>query len=203
MRFPFLAGLLLLPAAAMAQDASPAKPEIPSPPGVETIYSDADHYVETIRVNGTGWIAAGSRPQDYEMGIGPATGTLGAEAFVIRAKPEGRNAGFGTLMQMHPPGRFLGKRVRLSARMKTDAVRRAQLWMRVDGKGRSVPLAFYNMDDQPVEGSKDWERFAIVLDVAGDASAIAYGFFVSGGKGTAWMDGLTLEVVSKDVPVSD
>lgn len=198
MRFAFLA-ILLLPAVALAQ--TPAKPA--SPPGVETIYSDATHYIESIRVTGTGWLAAGSRPQDYEMGIGPVAGTLGTEAFVIRARAEARNAGFGTLMQMHPPGPFLGKRVRLSARMKTDAVRRAQLWMRVDGKGRSAPLAFYNMDDHPVEGSSDWQRFVVVLDVADDAAAIAYGFFVSGGKGTAWMDGMTLEVVGKDVPVSD
>lgn len=40
------------------------------------------------------------------------------------------------------------------------------------------------------------------LDAAGDASRIAYGFFITDGRGTAWMDGLTLETVGKDVPVA-
>jgi hypothetical protein len=187
--------LLLLPVAALAQNA--ALPEFP----VETVHSDADHYVETIHAVGTGWIARGSRPQDYRMGTGPVPGSLEPAAFVITARPEARTShrDFGTLMQMHAPGPFLGKRVRISARIKTADVRWAQLWLRADYSGTS---SLCNMDDRPVRDTTDWTRHEIVLDVPGNAAAIAYGFFIAGGRGTAWMDGLTLEVVDDTVPAT-
>lgn len=192
MRFSFLAALLLWPVAAVAQDAAPPPADIPFFPGVETVHS-----------LGHDWFPAGSNPRDYQMGFVATEGTLGQEALVIKARPGVGTSGFGTMMQMHPPGEFLGKRVRLSARMKTEGVRTAQLWMRVDGKSRSAPLEFYNMDDRPVRGTTGWTRYQIVLDVASDAVAVAYGFFVSGGRGTAWMDDVNLEIVGRDVPVSD
>ena len=190
--------LLLLPVAALAQDAPTPEPD------VETVHSDAPYYVETIKVD-SNWIARGTRPSDYQMGITTTAGSLGPEAFVIRAKPGVTSslAEYGTMMQMHKPGPFLGKRLKLTARMKSEGVQRMQLWLRVDGKrGAGAPLSFYNMRDRPVRGTSDWKTYEIVLDVPEESVAVAYGFFVGGGRGTAWMDGLTLETVDDDVPVS-
>jgi hypothetical protein len=196
MRFLFPLVLLLLPVAAQ----EPVKPE----PDVETVHSDAPYYVETVKVD-SNWIARGTRPQDYRMGIGTTAGSLGPEAFVIRAKPGVTSslAEYGTMMQMHKPGPFLGKRLKLTARMKSEGVQRVQMWLRVDGKrGPGAPLSFYNMRDRPVRGTSDWKTYEIVLDVPEESVAVAYGFFVGGGRGTAWMDGLTLETVGNNVPIT-
>jgi hypothetical protein len=110
------------------------------------------------------------------------------------------------MMQNHPPGAFLGKRVRLTARVKTEKVHWAQIWMRVDPKDRFVnnkpALSFYNMDDRPIRGTTGWTRYEVVLDVPDGAVNVAWGFTLAGGEGTVWADGFTLEEVGRDVPVS-
>lgn len=195
-RRQFLAGLVLTPGAARAQGAG-----LPSFP-VETVHSDADRYIETVHATGTGWFESGTRPEEYQMGTAPTAGSLEPEAFVIKARPMAEYGQYGTMMQMHPPGHFLGKRIRLTARLKSEDVRRAQLWLRVDGRrGAEHPLSFYNMGHYPVRGTTDWRYYQIVLDVPQDAVAVAYGFFLSG-MGIVWMDGLTLEAVGDNVPVT-
>ena len=52
--------------------------------------------------------------------------------------------------------------------------------MRVDGQQRGVSLQFDNMDNRPVNGTKDWQECSVVLDVPAESSALAYGFFVKG-----------------------
>lgn len=202
MRRLFLAALLLMPAAVLAQNAGPAPPEIlPAP-------------METIRSLPGDWFRAGSRPQDYQTGMASIGGAVGDEAFFIRSKPEAQSgyAAFATLMQMHPPGEWSGKRVRLSARVKTERVRCAQIWMRVDPKDRYTRvgdqtvvkpyLAFYNMDDRLIRGTTGWNRYEVVLDVSDQAALVAWGFTLIGGEGTVWADSFTLDVVDRDVPVS-
>ena len=189
------AAFVLAPVLAFAQ--APPEPES------ETIRSEGQNYIETIHAQRAGWVAAGSRPRDYRMGTGPVPGALEQAAFVIASRPDAHGGlhDFGTLMQMHAPGPFLGKRLRMSARLKTDSVRRGQMWLRADYAGGVSHLC--NMEDRPVRDTADWQRYELVMDVPEKTDFIAYGFFVAGGKGTAWMDGLTLEVVDKTVPVTE
>jgi len=188
------AAVLLLPLAASAQNA--ALPDFP----VETVHSDADREIETV-TSRPGWQGAGSAPLDYQFGTGlePDGDTI----LLIRAKANASSQNFGTLMQTHPPGRYAGKRIRLSARMKGDNVSAMCLWLRVDGeKGEAEPLTFYNMTNRPVRGTVDWKPYEIVLDVPKEAKLIAYGFFIQGGRGTAYMDKVKLQPVGNDVPVT-
>jgi hypothetical protein len=75
---------------------------------------------------------------------------------------------------------YHGKRVRLSANAKASDVQGwAGLWMRVDGDG-SRPLAFDNMGNRPIKGTTDWKRYDIVLDVAGQATDVAFGILLTG-----------------------
>ena len=55
--------------------------------------------------------------------------------------------GFGTLMQSFKADAYRGKRIRLSAWMKTENAASAQMWLRLDGT-KSV-LGFDNMDSRP------------------------------------------------------
>lgn len=196
---------LILPMAALAQDAGKSAPE------VETVHSDAPYYVETISVD-SDWQRAGLRPQEYDMRTEPVDGALNLDALVIRARP-GAHTGypdFATLVQWQDvPSQFLGKRVRLSARVKTDKVHWVEVWMRLDAKDRVVDrrgdhprqLTLYNMDDRPIRGTTAWQRYAVVLDVPLETARLGFGFSLLGGQGTAWADGFVLEEVGEDVPV--
>jgi hypothetical protein len=106
--------------------------------------------------------------------------------------------GFGTLTQWYRADSYRGKRLRMSAYVKTDGVEgQAGLWMRIDGKEKTG-LAFDNMMGRPVKGTTDWTKYEVVLDVPEEAEEIFFGFLVAG-KGRAWVDDIAFEVVGKDV----
>jgi beta-lactamase regulating signal transducer with metallopeptidase domain len=109
--------------------------------------------------------------------------------------------GFGGMMQMCSAENFIGKRLRLSAWMKTENANDggAHLWFRVDGKEINAILQFDNMDSRPVKGTTEWKQYSVVLDVPANALALAYGFFVDG-TGQAWISGVKIEEVGQDVP---
>lgn len=155
---------------------------------------------ETVNAS-TAWFPAGSRPADYEMGAAVTEGMTRPAGFRIQAKPDAAGNGFGTLMRWSPGAPWRGKRVQLSARMKSEDVVTLQLWLRVDGS-KAPSLAFYNMGDRPVVGTSDWQRYAVVLDVPEGAQRLALGFFVSGGQGVAWAEDFRVEEVGREVPVS-
>ena len=145
-----------------------------------------------------GWIVAGSAPKEYEFGAEPASGMGGTSAF-IKAR-SATPSGFGTLMQEVAADNYRGQRLQVSALIKTQEATSAQLWMRIDGKNGTI-LGFYNMDDQPVTGTKDWKRYNVVLDVPQESEDVAFGYFLNG-SGKAWAADFKLVSVSKETPVS-
>jgi hypothetical protein len=153
----------------------------------------------------TGWIKAGSDPNEYEVGIdssirhgGRASGYVKATATTLH--------GFGTLMQTAGAGDYLGKRVRLSAFVRSERVASgwAGVWLRVDGEGqnqRPSVLGFDNMQRRPIKGTTDWTRVEIVLDVPAEAVDLAFGILLAG-DGEVWLDDVSFEVVPLSVPVT-
>jgi len=146
-----------------------------------------------------GWIVAGTAPADYEFGVDATQASDGQKSAYILAKPSS-SSGFGTLMQTVTADNYRGGRWKLSARMRTRDARKAQMWMRVDGPDRRTN-AFDNMDDRAASGDTEWTRYEIVLDVAPDSIAVAFGFFLVGG-GEAWADDFKLERVSSTTPLT-
>lgn len=146
-----------------------------------------------------GWFLAGSDPGAYQIERdvsvvrdGQASGRLAST---------GPSRGFGTMMQSFDSEDYRGKRLKLSAWVKSKDVKDwAGVWMRVDGKEKST-LAFDNMQQRPIKGTKDWTRYDIVLDVADHASWISFGILVAG-QGTVWMNGVQFQVVDTSVPVT-
>ncbi len=106
-------------------------------------------------------------------------------------------AGFGVATGGFPVELARGKRVRYSGYIKTSGVTRgfAGLWWRVDGKDGQI-LAFDNMQSGGVTGTTDWQRYEIELPVAADAVNINFGALHTG-DGTAWFDGLKVELDGK------
>jgi hypothetical protein len=148
-----------------------------------------------------GWIVSGRSPEDYEFTLDSQEHHSGTRSARIRAHPE-TPRDFGTLCQEILPDDYAGSRLRLSAWVKTVDVRHwCGLWMRVDGTNSAV-LAFDNMKSRPISGTSDWRRYEVVLDVAREATNIAFGL-LHNGPGTVWLDDVALEKVSDDVPTTD
>lgn len=103
-----------------------------------------------------------------------------------------------------PAGAARGKRVRFSGFLKTEGVGGAgmggggfaALWWRADGPDGEV-LAFDNMQDRGPRGDTGWAHYAIELDVPEATVNISYGLILNG-SGTAWFDGLKVELDGKE-----
>ena len=146
-----------------------------------------------------GWFRAGSKPKSYDMGIDQGSGQDGKNTATIKSIDKKIN-GFGTLMQSCLPGKYLGKRVRMSGYVKSkDVADKAGLWLRVDQANLKKPLSFDNMLDRPIKGTTDWKKYEIVLDVPGHATNLAYGALLVG-TGQIWFDNLNFEIVDSNVP---
>lgn len=147
-----------------------------------------------------GWMRSGSAPADFDMGTDQTIVHAGKASGYLRSKVA-KPAGFGTLMQLCKGGQFLGKRVRMSAWVKSDSVASwAGLWMRVDGPDAKM-LAFDNMQSRPINGTSEWTQYNIVLDVAPNAKDIAFGILLDG-TGAVWLDDINFEIVDHNVPTT-
>ncbi|WP_107039480.1 hypothetical protein [Brumimicrobium mesophilum] len=150
--------------------------------------------------NVEGWVLAGSEPESYEIGVENDADRNGKVGFIKSTNP--KTKGFGTIMQGFIPEKYLDKRVKLTAYIKTKDVKDwTGLWMRVDGapekdgKNRKT-LAFDNMNDRKITGNTSWEKYEIVLDVDKEAVNLAYGVLLAG-TGSVWLDDITFEIVEK------
>jgi hypothetical protein len=153
----------------------------------------------------TGWFIAGSDPASYDMGIDSGAGQDGKNAATIKSK-KNKIKGFGTLMQNCLPDNYLGKRVRMTAMVKTkDVSNWAGIWLRIDEKVANSHIGFDNLKngktDRSIKGTTDWKNYEIVLDVPTDASNIAYGALLSG-TGQIWFDDFKFEVVDNSIPTT-
>jgi hypothetical protein len=146
-----------------------------------------------------GWHKAGSHPDDYEMKIVTDVKHDGNGSAMISSTSEGID-GFGTYMQTFKADIYHGKRLQLSAWIKTENVNSAQMWMRLDGPENLT--GFDNMDNRPIKGTNDWQKCSIVLDIPEETVFIAFGVFVYG-TGTAWIDDYTFEVVTEDISTTN
>lgn len=143
-----------------------------------------------------GWFKAGSDGSGYEIGTVETDG--GRAAYLKSLDPEPGK--FGTLMQTFSPTEYLGKRVRLTARVKSGNVAEwAGMWMRADRGKRTVTID--NMKNRAIRGTTDWTTYSIVLDIPGDADSMSMGILLHGEGEVLW-DKIELEIVGEDVPTT-
>jgi hypothetical protein len=148
------------------------------------------------------WFEAGDKADSYLMGIQTGTGQEGRNAAMIKSTKENIK-GFGTLMQQCLPGKYLGKKIKMSGYMKSkDVADWAGFWLRVDKEFAETPLAFDNMQNRAITGTTGWKKYEITLDVPSTASNIAYGGLLSG-TGQIWFENITFEIVGDAAPASE
>jgi hypothetical protein len=103
-----------------------------------------------------------------------------------------------------PVTAYLGMRVRMRAKIKTDNVTvGAWIWFRIDGGTKVLELC--NLvgtgDDRRITGTHDFTQVDCVLDIPSDATAFVFGAGLNG-SGTAWFGTATFEQVGTDVALS-
>jgi hypothetical protein len=146
-----------------------------------------------------GWFVAGSKPDEFEVGIDAEHMHEGQPSAFLKSKQSSVD-GFGTLMQSIRAEQYKGKRVRLSGLVDSkEVVGWAGLWMRVD-QGKNA-VAFDNMQGRPIKGTTNWQQHDVVLDVPQDATGISFGILLAG-TGKVWLSNTKFDVVGSDVPVT-
>ncbi len=100
-------------------------------------------------------------------------------------------------MQTSSADEYLGKRVKMTAYIKSDNVSGwAGMWLRVDSKETRKSLSFDNMQDRPIKGDNDWTKCEIILDVPEESGTLNFGVLLSG-TGKVWFDNIAFVVVDK------
>lgn len=150
-----------------------------------------------------GWFKAGSSPNSYNIGMENKAGANGENAIFIKSNQE-KIDGFGTIMQNFSAEKYLNERVRLSGYIKSENVAgSAGLWMRIDGKeDPRKPLAFDNMNNRPIQGTNNWKKYDVVLDVPSNSNLINIGVLLAG-TGEVWISNLKFEMVDKSISTTD
>jgi beta-lactamase regulating signal transducer with metallopeptidase domain len=149
------------------------------------------------------WSLSGNGPQNYEIGKDFKIFYIEPSSYYLFSKIESTED-FGTIMKTMLPGDYLGKRIRMSAFIKTENIYGwAGMWMRVDGKsGPGQVLAFDNMQNRPIKGTTPWQKYEIVMDVSEEAANIALGVLLHG-QGKVWLDEVKFDIVDNQMPTSN
>jgi hypothetical protein len=151
-----------------------------------------------------GWAKNGAKSEHYVSGVDNLQTWGGMPSAYVESLTPSVEGGFGGMMQTIAAENYVGKRIKLSGWVKTEEANQGggHLWLRIDGQDRGKSLGFDNMDNRPIKGTTDWQEASVVLDVPAGASALAYGFFVSGG-GKMWVNGQRIEEVGPEVPTTN
>ncbi|MBE9609148.1 glyoxalase superfamily protein [Chitinilyticum piscinae] len=151
--------------------------------GEATVFKPAEPNQDPLPA---GWHRFGTCLDCYITGLDPLVSWQDKRAAVIRhngkSLPDIRER-YATLMQTFVPGRWAGKKIALSAMLKSSEAESVQMWMRIDGP--QGVLKFDNMMYRPLLGTTDWSPARIVLSVPPEAISISFGFFLAG-TGAAW-----------------
>lgn len=151
-----------------------------------------------------GWFVTGHTEQKYyRLGLDPSSaGTALIESRFSRGDGIAlENDHYGVLMQSVVADSYRGKRIRLSASIRTEAADLGSIWMRVD-KSQGNVLRFDNMmargSDGALKGTTGWSARHVVLDVPEEAESIHYGFLLRG-YGRVWARSFKIETVGDDI----
>lgn len=146
-------------------------------------------------------LLTGSCPEKYESGVDYYI-SQGKSSIYLKSKEIVTHEEFGTLMCTIKADQYRGKRLRLTAVIKTEYVKGwAGLWMGITGENAEL-LAMDNMRNRPIKHTKNWQSHSIILDVEENASEIAIGVLLFG-EGCIWVTHLQLEEVDKKMTLAN
>jgi len=168
---------------------------------VEAARERAKRY-EALQANLTtvtppGWDFGSDHPDDYEHGLDRTYSAGGAAAYIKSRNAQPR--GVATLVQIIDPTPYAGKRIRVTALLRSSGVdQSAGLLFVVAGQG-AMPSE--NSQNLTLHGTNDWGRHAVVFDVPDGTAQMAVGFGLFG-PGAVWADDFSITVVETSVPLT-
>jgi len=148
-----------------------------------------------------GWFLTGSNPSGYEFSTDENEGFPAPSGHYYSSDSSTPNQ-FGTVMQYFFPEEYLGKRVKMTAWVKSKNIEEwSGLWMRIDDKDNKT-VSFDNMHNRAIKNTTPWTQYSIVLDVPSDAMRLSYGILITG-AGEVWVDEFNFLAVNNNVEVTD
>lgn len=146
------------------------------------------------------WDVTGGKPQDYSVSLDVVNSHGGEKSALVRSVVPNPTS-FGALVQVLSAADYRGKRLRLSAFVRSrDLSEWAGLWMRLDGVNAQV-LGFDNMQNRPIKGDTEWQRYSVVLDVPEAAQDVHFGILLAG-AGSVWLNDVSLDTVPASIPTT-
>ncbi len=128
-----------------------------------------------------------------------ATATADSSVYELSSDTADENQ-FGALALEIDVKAYLGKRLKFSAKIKTEEANSgAGLWMRADRP--DADPAFDNMWNRQIVGTFDWTEHKIVLLIPEDATKLIIGATLRG-KGKCFIKDVRVETVGDDVPLT-
>lgn len=198
-----IALLLFLPFIACSGNQTTQEEESDDTTGQSSVTDEDETYHEEINDNlPEGWHKAGDMPAKYEMGLDESVSNSGEGSAYIESKSN-RITGFGTMMQTCMATEYIGERIKLTGHIKSENVDNwAGMWLRIDPEKGYDDLGFDNMQDRSIDGTMDWTKCEIVLDVPEESWTLNYGVLLSG-TGKVWFDDFSFEIVDKNTPTTE
>jgi erythromycin esterase len=139
------------------------------------------------------WGAGGT---GYEIAVDQTEFMSGAQSLRVRSFNPPTN-GLGVASQLLPLQQVRGRHLRISGWIKTNnVIGYAAIWLRVDGTSGFITLD--NMSQTGPYSNTDWTFYQYDRDVSANGVQVVFGVFLSG-SGTAWFDGLQIEVDGKSL----
>lgn len=109
---------------------------------------------------------------------------------------------FALLAQKVEAAPYRQARLRFSGYLKTlEVQQRTFLWLRVDSDA-AIAVAFDDMHRTPLNGTRRWQVYEVLVDVPADATVIRMGAGLIG-SGQIWMSDCLLEIVDEKFASTD
>lgn len=190
-------GIVALALASLSLFSSGEPTEPAAQPIADTTFLNLDFEVAPAGTAPKGWFTGG---QGYEVTLDSEVVQSGERSLRMRYVREGRvgedpvPGSFGVATGTFPVADAAGHTVRYRGWIRTEDVQDgwAGLWWRIDGPG-GTSLGFDNMADRGPRGTTEWTSYALELEVPEGAVNINFGVLLPG-TGTAWFDGLQVEL---------
>lgn len=142
------------------------------------------------------WVIGGSSSNSYEIGVDNNSFYSVAPSFYIKSTSENiKNDVNGTLTQRLKPDKYKGKRIKISAYVKSEYPEKI-------GNTSYFYISGHSDEDavKTIYNTKDWQQLAFVVDIPETAKYFDYGVSLWG-TGQIWIDDLKIKIVDKSVPL--
>jgi RNA polymerase sigma factor (sigma-70 family) len=143
-----------------------------------------------------------TRPDEFDLDTDAAVHHVSDASHRLHSETTNWGRGAQGLCGVDLPSRFLGKRIRFSAYVKSEnLVNWGGLGLFALAPGQRIVISD-DMGDRPLTGTTDWKQLTIVCDLPRETASLLVGLNMHG-KGTLWMDGAQIEIVDKNVSITD